>query len=1003
MLNVGFFDRYLAELIPHTLQAEGRRLLAMLLDALNDSQQQRLRHLLQQTPALAGQLIRACIGSRYLLDACCREPDLLLDWLLTEVATRPLTAATLARWVATVDATTASLQVFDEHLRRVRRQLMVALYWRDLNNLADFAEVSSAMTAMAEQFIQCALDYHYAQLVKRYGLPVGKDSGQVQPMLVVGMGKLGGGELNVSSDIDLLFVFPEGGQTHHKTQSIDNQYFFTQLGQKLIKSLNEVTAAGFVFRVDMRLRPYGQSGALVSSFAALENYYHTQGRDWERFAAIKARLVACAHIDTQWPQWASFCPERERVLPAQLAAQASADFYAVLQPFVYRRYIDFTMIASLRRLKALIVQEVQRKGLHNDIKLGAGGIREIEFIAQCFQLVRGGRDRRLQQRPLLKVLDTLGELKTLAPELVGSLRQAYIDLRTVEHRLQAYQDAQTQTLPDDVLGGERLAWLMGFDNRERFFAHLDSVRQGVDRAFQNVIAVADEEQPENPQVQAWQFVWLELFDDHLAFFQAQGFARPAAAVQQLQHFQRGRQVVSLSASARHKLDLLVPQLLNTLAEVSSPDLALQRVFEWLSSIVTRTHYLSLMIENPQVLRRLVDLLVASAQVAHTLTEAPFLLDELLDPDQLLSLPLKSELRDELRQRFLRIDGDDEEAAVETLRHFRLSHNFRAAAAEVTGSLSLMKVSDYLSVTADLVLEHLLQFTWDSLVRRHGLPAGHDDATLPPFLIVGYGKLGGLEMSYSSDLDLVFIYEADPQAMTRGQKPLDHQTFYTRLGQKMIHYLNARTLSGPLYEVDMRLRPSGNSGLLVTSLQAFRRYQLHDAWTWEHQALVRARPIAGSVHLREHFLALRRQILCQSRPIDDLQQAVVAMRAKMQTHRGSTGKSAKKQPQAAQFHLKQDAGGVVDIEFMVQYAVLAWSHQHPALCEWTDNIRIMEVLKQVGLLTSAQADQLMSIYQCYRKASHAQALQQQSAGVVDARQFAEQRQWVQALWQQLLGV
>ncbi|MGH1439305.1 MAG: bifunctional [glutamate--ammonia ligase]-adenylyl-L-tyrosine phosphorylase/[glutamate--ammonia-ligase] adenylyltransferase, partial [Cellvibrionaceae bacterium] len=896
---------------------------------MDDKQKHMFHSHIESSPELCQQFIRAVVGSEYVVESCCREPSLLLQWLMSDAPFSKLTPIKIIDAIETACSDDLNCESFDRLLRHLRRRFMTALYWRDINQLAGFDEVTSAMTTMAETFVQQALDFHYKNLVKKNGVPIGRESKEPQPMLVLGMGKLGGGELNVSSDIDLIFTFPEGGVTqaltkNEKIKSIDNQQFFAQLGQKLIKSLNEMTADGFVFRVDMRLRPYGQSGSLVSNFSALEHYYESQGRAWERFAAVKARVVACTNL-----------PDKTQSIHIERKAQEA--LYAILKPFVYRQYVDFAMVESLRKLKLMIAQEVKRKGMQNDIKLGAGGIREVEFIAQSFQLIRGGRDTRLQEKNLLLVLDVIASCGYLDEDIVASLKEAYLFLRKTEHMIQAFQDTQTQRLPSEDKQIERLAWLIGNQTTSDFLLSLNQHRSTVNREFKKIIADTEiQDDTVQKERGAWQLLWSDLSLD-AAPISFGDESDDTLVLTRLKNFKNSRNVTSLSSHARESLDEFIPLLLQSLYEkdddekqgyeregyekegyekesgVSSElNNTLGRLLEWLESIVTRTSYLSLMLENPQALKHLTRLFASSAWVAQTLTQIPSLLDELLSPSTLYSLPEKTLLRDELRQRLLRLDHDDVEMHMEVLRYFRLAHNLQVAACEIEGSLPLMKVSDYLTFTAEVILEQVFRLAWSAIVARHGYPPNVSDEA-PHFLVVGYGKLGGIEMSYSSDLDLVFIYDVDAQAMTDGQRPIDSQTFYTRLGQKMIHLLNTRTLSGQLYEVDMRLRPSGNSGLLVSSFSAYSRYQLNDAWVWEHQALVRARPIVGDLELTQRFTQLRRDVLGQTRGLSGLRVEVVKMREKMRKHLGTASKSKENTAEDREFHLKQDVGGIVDIE------------------------------------------------------------------------------------------
>lgn len=1000
-----FYETCLATYVPACLQKPGEQVWAKMLRGWSKQQRDRLTTLLRNSPDLARQLIRALLGSQYLLESCIRDPDLLFHWLLTDIPFTPLDPAKIAATVETICANalpaSPATEELDSVLRRLRRRLMTALYWRDLNDLADFDEVSRAMTTMAEIFVQRALDYHYHKLGNKHGFPTGKDSRQPQTLLVIGMGKLGGGELNVSSDIDLMFAFPEEGMTKHKTAAIDNQTFFTRLSQRLIKTLDGHTADGFVFRVDMRLRPWGQSGPLASNFVALENYYQTQGRDWERYAAIKARVIATARLSAdavvQSPQQLSGWSDGQKAID---------DWYKILRPFIYRKYTDYSTVDSLRQLKAMIVQEVRRKGLEDDIKLGAGGIREIEFIAQSFQLLRGGRDSRLRERQLLSVLKQLEKPEYLDREVVEGLQQAYLFLRKTEHGIQAFQDAQTQRLPVEQPAANILAWVMGFESREDFLAALARHRWFVTSIFRKVFTDTESRPQHKVRVlPEWQSFWQQPVVELTPFLQAQGFTDTEGAIGKIKAFKHSGKVQRLSASARARLDQLMPQLLQVIGDGSagsevSGDVALSRLLAWLETIVNRTSYLLLLLENPSVLKLLTKLFAASSWVAGTMAHMPSLLDELLHPDTLFALPEKHGLRDELRQRLLRLEPNDIEAQLETLRYFSLAHSLHVAACEVAGALPLMKVSDYLTFIAEVILEQVLQLAMTALASRHGYPGDVDDQH-PGFLLVGYGKLGGIEMSYSSDLDLVFIYRADPSGMTNGERPLDNQTWYTRLGQKIIHILNARTLSGELYQVDMRLRPSGNSGLLVSSMSAYERYQQQQAWIWEHQALVRARPVAGDQQLAEEFISLRQRLLCQPRQEDELRSAVIDMRNKMRNHLGATPQKGANPSESIGFHLKHDRGGIVDIEFMVQYAVLAWSCREPALAQWTDNIRILESLQQYGFIEAEQASRLNTIYQSYRSYQHRLALQEEKTDVVADELFADERKQVMAMWERLL--
>lgn len=959
----------------------------------------------QLCPDFQRQLSVVLVGSLYARDQFLQQPS-----ILTALHNRQAVLPELSSYQADLQSDYQALveedrpaaeqfTQFDRCLRNYRARAMVAIIWAELNRTVPVEVITEHLTALAEAAIQATLDFHYYHLSRQLGEPLGEDSGQVQPMLVLGMGKLGAWELNLSSDIDLIFVYPESGETRplggrNIRKTLSNQEFFQRLGQRVIGSLDNLTADGFVFRTDMRLRPDGQSGPLAAHFRFLEAYYQNQGREWERYAMIKARVVAAsgqAGVDARYRQ------------------ESEAQLMALLRAFSYRRYVDFSVIKALRDMKALINREVKLRRKSDDIKLGRGGIREVEFIVQAFQLVRGGREPALRERRLLQVLPLLQKQSVLPAETVTQLMDSYRFLRRLEHALQAWQDRQTQALPTDEAQQARLAYVMGFESWSTFHGHLEAVRTRVDREFQRVVGDSQrhsEEAPEAPLA-----LWVGIYQEHLSAEEQQelctGMAlTPAASIlAQLDQFRRSRVLRGLPAHSREQLDQLMATLLHHIAEIdwqgqawpeqSDPlqhaDL-LARALPLLEVIARRSAYLVLLLENPTVMPHLLRLFAASAWIAEQITAHPALLEELLDAANLHSVPEPQALRRELIQQLVGIPVGDLEQQMDALRYFRRAHGLRVAACEVSGVLPLMKVSDYLTRVAEEITQQVLDIAWADMVARYGWPhdaqgVRHDKG----FIVVAYGKAGGLEMAHGSDLDLVFIHDCDPHSSTNGAKAIDLQTFYTRLGQKIIHILNTRTNAGRLYEVDMRLRPSGNSGLLVSSLSAFAKYQKQQAWTWEHQALLRARPVAGSPALVQRFNDLRQEVLCQPRDPAQLRHDVVAMRDKMRVHLATKAG-------ADRFDLKQDRGGIVDIEFMVQYAALAGAARFPEVIRYTDNIRILESLAAVGCVNPAQTDQLIAAYKTYRATGHRLALQQQSAEL-PGHALASFRAQVKALWRQ----
>ncbi len=856
-------------------------------------------------------------------------------------------------------------------LRLFRRREMQRIVWRDLNRLSDLIETTRDVTLLAEACIQVALDYLHPIVADNFGRPL-DSQGNEQKLLVIAMGKMGGGELNLSSDIDLIFAYPEAGETQSEKRPVSNQQFFERLGQKLISSLDAQTVDGFVFRVDMRLRPYGQSGPLVQNFAALEDYYTTQGRGWERFAMIKARVVA--------------------------GDQASAELLQeILNPFVYRRYLDYGAIESLRDLKRKINLEVTRKGMQNNIKLGQGGIRELEFIVQSFQLIRGGRIQSLQVQSFKQALEQITKEGLLEADNKDQLWQAYQFLRNTEHVLQAMDDKQTQQLPMDELSQQRLASVMGGSSWDKFLEQLDAHRENVHRCFNDMIADEEKASTEKESAQPdWQPEMNT--DQSVALLQALNYQQPDTIIATLKQFYASRAVVALAAVPRARLDALIPEVLRVCAAKEESDRTFGLVFNLIQAVIRRSVYLTLLIENSQALEQLALLCQRSQWIADQLTAYPDLLDELLDPRNLYATQTKVDLQDQLRQQTLRLDMNDQEQQMETIRYFVRACNLRIAASEITGRLSLMEASDQLTWTAEVVVEHVANVAWHQMAAKYGTPLPAIDKTYdgatPGFIVVAYGKVGGLEMGYKSDLDLVFLHDNLVGETVGGPKSVDSSTFFARLGQRIIHLLSTSTHAGMAYEIDMRLRPSGNSGMLVSSLSSFEKYQQQSAWTWEHQALVRSRVIAGDTITAQGFNAIRIDQLRKKRNIEKLRNDVSEMRIKMRKHLDKSTKDGK-------YSLKQASGGIVDIEFMVQFGVLAWSHKFEQLVQWTDTVRLLEAMANTEVMSEHQAQKLIEAYKIFRSAAHDLQLQNQPAEVL-LSEFTEQREAVQLCWQSFLS-
>jgi len=847
-------------------------------------------------------------------------------------------------------------------LRRFRRFEMVRIAWRDLAGWAQLDETLRDLSALADSCLDGALERLHAWQSKELGAPFGEVSHQPQSLVVLGMGKLGAGELNFSSDVDLIFAFPEAGETRksgRRRGGISNEEYFTRLGRRLISVIDETTAEGFVFRVDMRLRPYGSSGPLVMSFDALEEYYQSQGREWERYAMIKVRPVAGD-------------------------LQRGEALLVVLRPFVYRRYLDFGAFSELREMKMMIRRELERKGAQENVKLGAGGIREVEFIGQAFQLIRGGREPGLQQRPILKVLRQLAASDYLPSYVVDGLVDAYCFLRDVENRLQEHEDKQTHLLPGDDEGRLRLALSMGFRDWKRFSVALTKKRHLVETHFEQVFAAPQAEAEPSHDEQTLAAVWGRRVDDTQAeaILNESGYGDAAEVLRRIKQLREGHACRMSGAEGQARLDQLMPLMLASVAKVDVPDVTLIRVLNLIEAVARRTAYLALLVENPMALSQLVRLFAASPWIAELLSQHPILMDELLDPRTLYVPPSRAQMAQQLSAELAAIPSGDLERQMDVMRDFKQGNVLRVAAADLMDALPLMVVSDHLTWLAEILLQEVLTLAAEQLREKNskkGGGAAHRGAPTG-FIVVAYGKMGGIELGYGSDLDLVFIHET-PQREANG-------IFFTRLGQRVIHMLNTLTSAGVLYEVDMRLRPSGASGLLVSDIRAFDEYQREDAWTWEHQALVRARVVGGDPELAARFEVVRREVLSRVRDGAALRQEVREMRERMRQELVRGG--------ADQFDIKQGAGGIADIEFMVQYGVLRWAHEHPELLEFTDNIRILEGFECCGLMSAEEVSLLSDAYRAYRSAIHRCALQEQKA-LVGGGEFGEFREGVVAMW------
>lgn len=825
-------------------------------------------------------------------------------------------------------------------LRDYRNRYWLKVAFLDLIMKNPIEESIRYISKLSDSLIHSAYLWAYEQVAKINGKPLNKN-GDAMPMLILGMGKLGGFELNYSSDIDLIFSYPEYCETQGGRRNIEAQVFFTKVSQKLIAALNQITPDGQVFRVDMRLRPFGDSGPLVISFSAMEDYYQEQGRDWERYAMLKGRLIQG--------------DELEAVTNSE--ARYRSEFYTLLKPFVYRRYIDFSVVESLRKMKAMIAQEVRRKGLKGNIKLGSGGIREAEFVVQAFQMIRGGRDVNLQTQSLLKALEQLVELGALEFENAKKLKQGYLYLRKVEQYLQIFNNEQTQTLPFEDINQQRLTDLLNKTNYEEVLDEVSNIMAQIHDEFD--LMVGTEKEVVDDDSILYETLWtnsdfslldkVHFSDEELTLWE-----------RELVEFKLQLVKIKIGSRGRDILDKLMPKLLEQLILASKEQPLDVSVFcmvnQVLLKVVSRTAYLELLFENQGTLKQLILLCSHSKWIGEQIARYPILLDELIDP-AILYHPLSlNAYKDEIRQYFLRIDSQDLEQQMEALRQFKQAYQLRIAAADATGILDITNVSNHLTALSEAIVEQSVLIAWQQMVDCFGYPKNATDEH-KGFSVIAYGKAGGIELGYGSDLDLVFLHNCLGNTLTNGAKQIDSRQFYLKLAQRIMHLFNTRTGSGILYELDTRLRPEGASGLLAINIETFADYQLNEAWTWEHQALVRLRMIFGQASLLKRFYEIRKQVLSLSRDKSDLKVEVAKMREKMRSHLAKGNNEL--------FDLKQDKGGMADIEFIAQYLVLANSDTQEKIMLYPDNIRIFKTASKLGLISTEQGRKLIKAYCDYR--------------------------------------
>ena len=898
-----------------------------------------------QQKSLTSQLIGKNLAHTYYCSPYIKrlfEADQDLEQKSLEHLSHPFSRQEMESWLN-------NRQISDEvglnqSLRKLRQYVIANIILRDLNKLGDLDEVLVSVTTLAEITLIQAHQFHFNSLKNIHGSPIGLNS-EEQLLSIVGMGKLGGEELNVSSDIDLIFTYPEEGETEGK-ESITNQSFFIKLCKKIISSLNDITEDGFVFRVDMQLRPFGSEGQITCSYQMLEDYYQKYGREWERYAWVKGRVI--------------FGPQIE--------------LNKIIDPFVYRRYLDYGALNSMRDLKSQIQNDVNKRGIQENIKLGRGGIRKIEFIVQVYQLIRGGQDKALKLKSLLPTLKLLEAKNLLSTEAVKLLSEAYRFLRNLEHRLQYMEDLQTQELPKSDESKLRVAKSMQYENWSLFYRDLEIHRANVEFYFDEVFkeAIKDEDSPQLNMAKALWHSTLKLEDAH-QHLENLGFKSPSETYRVLDGLKHSSRYLHLPESSRQRFDLLMPLIINEVSLTSASYTVMIRMISVLESICRRASYLAMLTENPSALKILIKLSEAGPWLSQYLVQHPILIDELLDIKHFYTKPDFAEIKVRLQKDLLNTQ-DDIEQQMNVMRNIKHATIFKLAALEVIGDVSVENLSDYLTELADLLIEETLYLVWNHLYS--------EQTDLPKFAVIAYGKFGGKEMSYTSDLDVVFIYDDDRDGMAEK---------YARFAQRINSWLNTYTSSGVLYEIDLALRPDGASGLLVSSINAFRDYQSKRAWTWEHQAITRARFCAGDREIGNQFEKIRFDILNTTRDINQLKKDVVEMREKM---------VEKHKVDHQYFDLKQDRGGIIDIEFIVQYFVLAFSASYKELTHNIGNIGLLNLFSKKNLIEVETAKKLIDAYRLYRSLQHQLGLEAKLDGKVILSEVNHYPMEVISIWKEV---
>ena len=941
---------------------------------ISDTLQQLLekyQSLNQSSISLEAQFSKTLVLSAFVHDQLVQRPDFLVDLFESADLWCEREEEFYQKKLTELAASCLSTEAWMSILRKFRQREMIRFIWREANELSPLRQNMKELSEFARASIDVSLNYLFEKQKKVFGTPLSELDKSEQKMCVLAMGKLGGQELNLSSDIDLIFFYRDHGQCNG-ARAIDNQQFFVKLAQQLIRVLDERTADGFVFRVDMRLRPYGDSGLLVLNQEAMEHYYETQGRAWERYAFLKADAAA-----------------GDKTL--------GREFLESIKPFVYKKYVDFSVVESLREMKLMINRQVKSKGMENDIKLGEGGIRELEFIVQALQLIKGGRKTQLQTKSYYQAMKVVVDLELMTQQASDNLSAHYSFFRRLEHLIQAQADQQTQMLPADVYEQNALAWVMGCESYAALLDEIQIARAEVRNHFDDLFALPEDAKvPQGAQqLQQSRFelalsVWLDIEESQSGFAELK-IKKTAQVIDLLTAFSREKMLSALGEIEKKRLDSCIAYLILNLSAFEEADEVLNRSLRFVRVILKRSAYFVLLNENPEIFEYLLSLFERSQWILDKLIQHPFLLDELLQLQRKKTLANRADLFDDMHQLSLRMSAHDMELRLEELRVFKCTHEFQAAVLYLDKHVSTTDLGDFLSHLAECLLQEVCRVACEEVSQKFKSKEACKTFVASNFAIIAYGKLGSEEMGFGSDLDLVFLYEENQSLL---EEPV---AFLTKLVQKIIHLLSLRTYSGILYEADMRLRPSGKAGQLVSALSAFEKYQQENAWTWEHQSLVKARVVVGSKNMQQSFEKVRLQILTRKREqatlLKDMHEMQLRLREKTSYQSQDLASGL--------FHMKSDEGGIVDIEFIAQYLVLMYSHELTDLAKVRATLQVFTIAQEQSDLGLEYLSGLREVYLLYRQRINELTLAYDKV-LVPAQEYAQQRKQVSGVWQQLMA-